>query len=153
MLSFAVAVLALASAVIAAPTDETHAIILNNNCGTGTALWNQASSDSPQSSTTAHAAVTGGEAWLNDGNCGIHGENCAAVEFTLDNGSVTIADISLAGSHANYTHPISFKFSQPCTQTLSCSSADCKDAIHDPTANGPYATCDQANAGIEITFC
>jgi len=158
MLSFAAAALALASSVIAAPADtpDVHTITFNNNCGYGNPVWNTPSNATKNGAGNAWAAVVSGVAWLDVDGCGPHGENCAVVEFTLDNPSgAATADISLVGTHANYSEEISIQiYGNQCYDILTCDSADCKDAIHDSSASSPLIRCtDQFNAGLTVDFC
>ncbi|KAI5478826.1 hypothetical protein MNV49_004558 [Pseudohyphozyma bogoriensis] len=166
----AAAVLAAAGTAAATPVrrDETHTVTLNNNCGSGNAVFLYAGDATAQGSTTITGPLDGGVAWV-DGyagaDCLASGVNCGIVEFTLTNsegaGDQNSADYSLLtgdglGNH-QYTYPMTFSF-DGCSgapgQCTGDSAAACPGAyLGSATTGGAPTQCLADNVGITITFC
>ncbi|TFK55003.1 hypothetical protein OE88DRAFT_1805408 [Heliocybe sulcata] len=143
---------------------ESHAVTMTNNCGSGNPVFLY-EGHGIQGPGTVSGQLLGGIAWLNGfagANCQSSGVNCGAVEFTLRNDAPNqnAADFTLEpqpenGNH-QFTYPMSFQYTGggACNGISdNCPSAgNCPDAFTDPT-NGKPLQCVGTNAGIHIQFC
>ncbi|KAJ3484699.1 hypothetical protein NLI96_g5444 [Meripilus lineatus] len=137
---------------------EQHIVRFQNKCGHGTPQLIQG----PNVLSTGRDYVSNGPltsaiAYLQTGNCGFNGENCALVELTLKNpsqpGSGSSSDISLIAPHA-YNVETGFSYFGGCDGTgATCSSPQCKTAFHKPDDTHVQVACQSTNVNLLITFC
>jgi len=152
---FAIAMM-LISAVVTLVRAERHSIFFINNCYEGT----------PQLVIGGELVSKGGIWWGNgpqsgiaylqsDTNeCGLNGENCVIVQFTLSDAGSDVA-ISLIPPHA-FNFGIEYTFTNGCGEQGFCASADCAGALHTPGDQAVVSTCPATAArdvGLTITYC
>ncbi|KAK1225446.1 hypothetical protein PQX77_011616 [Marasmius sp. AFHP31] len=148
--------------VIAAATSavmgESHTVQLINKCGRGTPKLVQAGRILSSGGTFKAGGPLNAIAYLHTGECGLNGENCTLVEMTLKNptsdqpGSGSSADISLIPPY-KFNVPVSFHFTNGCSNGVICPNANCPGAFHRPDDNQLVTICQANDAGLVITFC
>ncbi|KAI0643825.1 glycopeptide [Trametes meyenii] len=132
---------------------ESHLVRFLNRCGTGT----------PQLVVGGQIVSTGGDfvsngpfvaiSYLQTGQCGFNGENCATVEMDLAN-PTSFADISLILPHALNVGSISFRYFVGCSGFgATCASPDCSTAFHNPDDQQAIVECGNSDVNLLIEFC
>jgi len=135
---------------------ETHSIMFINKCGEGTPmLLLQDSSNvlSTGGTYTANGPITDFVAFLQSGNCGVHGEECTAVEGTLQNGS-SFANVTVLPPHA-FTATTGYGFyggDDSCDGLgFDCTTQFCSFPFG--VNGGTQEECSAANVNLVVTFC
>ncbi|CAL1707121.1 unnamed protein product [Somion occarium] len=137
---------------------EKHTVRFQNHCGHGTpTLIQGAETLSTGQDYTSEGVLSSAIAYLQTGDCGFNGENCAIVEMTLGNshciGCGSSVDISLIPSHALNVET-SFSFFGGCDGSgATCATKDCKTAFFVPDDNQVQVSCQSNDVGLLITFC
>ncbi|KZT29194.1 hypothetical protein NEOLEDRAFT_1145466 [Neolentinus lepideus HHB14362 ss-1] len=154
--TFVSALAALAFAAVA--NAESHTISFNNQCGKGTPQLIQGGTVlSTGQPYTSNGAFSSGIAYLQTGECGFNGENCALLEMTLNNptcaGCGSSTDISLITPHA-LNVPVAFSYQGGCDgQGATCTTGTCKTAFFAPDDTQVQVACQADNVNLLITFC
>jgi len=136
---------------------ESHIIRFNNRCGTGTpqlVIGGQVISNGEDWTSNGSAS---GIAYLQTGPCLLNGENCALVEFNMNNptcaGCGSYVDISLIPPH-KLNVAVGFSFFNGCDgQGAQCTTAGCSTAYHNSNDNQVIASCQTNDVDLLITFC
>ncbi|KAH7883342.1 hypothetical protein F5I97DRAFT_228907 [Phlebopus sp. FC_14] len=137
----------------------THTVNMTNNCGFGVVRRNTSPTlDQIPSITLAtgsqsytNATVQAG-AFLNTGYCGPNGGNCTTVDISM-NDTMSVVVVDLIPTHV-FSVPVGFTYFNGCDGAgVSCLSADCINAIRDPSEDSGIVTCSVAGAGVLVTFC
>ncbi|KAH9987647.1 hypothetical protein BJV74DRAFT_773875 [Russula compacta] len=137
---------------------ESHTIRFNNLCGKGTpqlVIGGKVLSNG--SDWTSDGPAQSGIAYLQTGPCWLNGEQCAIVEFNLNNpgcpGCGSSTDISLISPHA-LNVPTGFSYYNGCDgQGATCTTPDCNTAFHNSNDNQVQVACQTNNVDLLITFC
>jgi len=137
---------------------ESHTIRFKNQCGMGTpqlVIGGKVLSNGED--WTSNGPAQSGIAYLQTGPCLLNGENCALVEYNLNNpacpGCGSSADISLIDPHRlNVPLAISY-FNGRDGQGAICTTPDCDTAFHNPNDNQVQIACQEDNVNLLITFC
>ncbi|KAI0819949.1 glycopeptide [Trametes gibbosa] len=134
---------------------EGHLVRFLNRCGSGTPTLVQGGRTlSTGGDFVSNGPINSALAYLQTGQCGFNGENCATVEMTLTDSSGSFADISLIPPHAFNVGSVSFRFFGTCSgfgQT--CASANCNTAMHSPDDTGAIVFCGQPDVNLLVEFC
>ncbi|KAG7091764.1 hypothetical protein E1B28_008166 [Marasmius oreades] len=152
------ALFAVAFAGIAAA--EHHTITMINKCGRGTpTLVRQGNIVSTGAPYSANEAIPATIAFLQTGGCDrLNGAGCMTCELTLKNpdpgapGSGSSVDLSLIPPLA-FNVPISFKYTNGCSNGASCPNAGCHDVFRKPDDYFAQRACQVNDVNLEITFC
>ncbi|KAH9895123.1 hypothetical protein C8Q73DRAFT_693160 [Cubamyces lactineus] len=137
---------------------EQHTIRFENKCGKGTPQLIQGGKVlSTGQDFTSNGPFAAGIAYLQTGECGFNGENCALLEMTLVNptspGAGSSTDISLIAPHA-FNVETSFSYFGGCDgQGATCDSGTCKSAFFQPNDNQVQVQCENNDVNLLITFC
>ncbi|KAI0793215.1 hypothetical protein C8Q75DRAFT_791641 [Abortiporus biennis] len=133
---------------------ESHTVRFNNKCGHGTPMLIRGpdvlskgpdyTSNGPLSSAIAC-------------NCGFNGENCAIVEFTLNNptcaGCGSSTDISLISPHG-FNVETGFSYFGGCDGSgATCNSGSCSSAFFKPDDNQVQVACQDNNVRQHSVLC
>ncbi|KAJ3968946.1 glycopeptide [Lentinula raphanica] len=148
---------ALVATVATLAAAETHTVVFDNRCGTGTPLLKaNGVTLSTGGSYTSQGPLEAAIAYLDVG-CGANGEGCTTVETTLVNptlpGSGSSTDLTLIPPH-EFSVTTGFGYFDGCDgQGADCSSESCTTAFHVPTDTGVQVACQTDNVNLVITFC
>ncbi|KZT10627.1 uncharacterized protein LAESUDRAFT_341679 [Laetiporus sulphureus 93-53] len=144
---FSAAALAVTLLATSGVKAETHSVMFDNQCGYGYPQLIQGGTLLSNGSVyTGEGAISSVIAYLQTGDCGWNGENCALVELTLTNptapGTGSSADISLIAPHT-YNVQTSFSYYDGCANTgANCASSDCTDAFYNSDDNQVQVACE-----------
>ncbi|EIW52330.1 glycopeptide [Trametes versicolor FP-101664 SS1] len=146
-----VAVAVCASTLVSA---EGHLRIIYR-CGSGTPTLVQGGRVlSTGGDFVSNGPLNSAVAYLQTGQCGFDGQNCAAVEMTLANPSDSFADISLIPPHAFNVGSVSFRFFGTCSGFgATCASAGCGAAMHSADDTGAIVFCGESDVNLLVEFC
>ncbi|KAJ3709796.1 glycopeptide [Lentinula raphanica] len=148
---------ALFAAVATLAAAETHTVVFDNRCGTGTPLLKvNGATLSTGGSVTIDGPLRSAIAYLDVG-CGANGEGCTMVETTLVNpttpGSGSSTDITLIPPHS-FSVTTGFGYFDGCDGAgADCTNANCGTAFHSSGDTGVQVACQTDNVNLAITFC
>ncbi|TCD67441.1 hypothetical protein EIP91_012358 [Steccherinum ochraceum] len=127
---------------------ESHTVRFDNQCGRGSPVLLKGGQVLSQGDAyTSNGPLSSAIAYLQTGNCGFNGENCAIVEMTLGNPAC-------AGCGSSVDISLITPFENGCDGSgATCSTPDCKDAFFKPDDNQVQFACQEDNVDLLITFC